>query len=79
MGYVNSIDYEQRVYAGVLGKILGVYMGRPVEGWPYDEIRMHFDSIRRFPSKSLGLPLIVADNVIEPDLSGSLIVDLAFP
>lgn len=70
MGYVNSTDYEQRVYAGVLGKILGVYMGRPVEGWPYDDIRMHFDSIRRFPSKSLGLPLIVADD----DISLSFVI-----
>ena len=27
-------DYEERVYAGVLGKIIGVYLGRPFEGWP---------------------------------------------
>ena len=26
-------DYEERVYAGVLGKIIGVYLGRPFEGW----------------------------------------------
>ena len=25
------IDYAQRVYAGVLGKIIGVYLGRPFE------------------------------------------------
>lgn len=24
--------YEETVYAGVLGKIIGVYLGRPVEG-----------------------------------------------
>ena len=24
-------DYEERVYAGVLGKIIGVYLGRPFE------------------------------------------------
>ena len=24
---------EEKIYAGVLGKILGVYHGRPVEGW----------------------------------------------
>ena len=28
-------DYVERVYAGVLGKIIGVYLGRPVEGWSY--------------------------------------------
>jgi hypothetical protein len=26
-------DYLERVYAGVLGKIIGVYLGRPFEGW----------------------------------------------
>ena len=25
-------DYEERVYAGVLGKIIGVYLGSPFEG-----------------------------------------------
>jgi len=31
-------DYAERVYAGVLGKITGVYLGRPFEGWPYGHI-----------------------------------------
>jgi len=31
-------DYVERVYAGVLGKIIGVYLGRPFEGWTYDQI-----------------------------------------
>jgi hypothetical protein len=31
-------DYAERVYAGVLGKIIGVYLGRPFEGWPYEHI-----------------------------------------
>lgn len=26
-------DYLERVYAGVFGKIIGVYLGRPFEGW----------------------------------------------
>ena len=30
--------FENKVYAGVLGKIIGVYLGRPFEGWPYDKI-----------------------------------------
>jgi hypothetical protein len=25
-------DYVERVYAGVLGKMIGVYLGRPFEG-----------------------------------------------
>ena len=32
-------DYKDRVYAGVLGKVIGVYLGRPFEGWPYDYIQ----------------------------------------
>jgi ADP-ribosylglycohydrolase len=31
-------DYEERVYAGVLGKLIGVYLGRPVEGWSHARI-----------------------------------------
>jgi ADP-ribosylglycohydrolase len=31
-------DYAERVYAGVLGKIIGVYLGRPVEGWDHERI-----------------------------------------
>ncbi len=30
-------DYGARVYAGVLGKITGVYLGRPFEGWRWCE------------------------------------------
>ncbi len=29
-------DYAERVYAGVLGKLIGVYLGRPFEGWTYE-------------------------------------------
>jgi ADP-ribosylglycohydrolase len=31
-------DYTERVYAGVLGKMIGVYLGRPFEGWTYERI-----------------------------------------
>jgi ADP-ribosylglycohydrolase len=31
-------DYAERVYAGVLGKMIGVYLGRPFEGWTYERI-----------------------------------------
>ena len=31
-------QYEEQVYAGVLGKIIGVYLGRPFEGWTYERI-----------------------------------------
>ncbi|RXG67056.1 ADP-ribosylglycohydrolase family protein, partial [Candidatus Atribacteria bacterium 1244-E10-H5-B2] len=31
-------SYIEKVYAGVLGKIIGVYLGRPCEGWTYERI-----------------------------------------
>ncbi len=34
-------DYGERVYAGVLGKIIGVYLGRPFESWLYDKFQLH--------------------------------------
>ena len=27
--------YQEKVYAGVLGKIIGVYLGRPFEQWSH--------------------------------------------
>ena len=41
-------DYAERVYAGVLGKTIGVYLGRPFEGWTYDRIqsRLRFSLIK---------------------------------
>ena len=32
------VAYPERVYAGVLGKLIGVYLGRPFEGWSYERI-----------------------------------------
>jgi hypothetical protein len=29
------LNYHERVYAGVLVKIIGVYLGRTFEGWSY--------------------------------------------
>ncbi|MBN1562289.1 MAG: ADP-ribosylglycohydrolase family protein, partial [Anaerolineae bacterium] len=33
------VDYDARVYAGWLGKCIGVKFGAPIEGWTYEEIR----------------------------------------
>ena len=59
-------DYEERVYAGVLGKAIGVYLGRPIEGWSCDAIRSRFGRIRGYVNDQRGVPLIVADD----DISG---------
>ncbi len=59
--------YDERVYAGVLGKIIGVYLGRPFEGWTYEAISERLGEIRHYVHDRLGVPLVVTDD----DLSGT--------
>ncbi len=59
-----SLDVLERTYAGVLGKMVGVYLGRPVEGWSPERIEaVHGRSDDPFP----GAPTVVSDD----DLSGA--------
>ncbi len=37
-----SALFAEQTYAGVLGKLIGVYLGRAVEGWSYRNIREKF-------------------------------------
>ena len=60
-------DYEERVYAGVLGKIIGVYLGRPFEGWPNERIEERLGEIDYYVHDKLDVPLIVTDD----DISGT--------
>ena len=60
-------QYENQIYAGVLGKILGVYLGRPVEGWSYNKIKETFGEVTYYVHDEVGVPLIVADD----DISGT--------
>ncbi|MCW3095015.1 MAG: hypothetical protein JWL77_633 [Chthonomonadaceae bacterium] len=60
-------DYTERVYAGVLGKIIGVYLGRPFEGWSYDKIMAELGEITYYVHERLGAPLLVTDD----DISGT--------
>ena len=57
-------DYAARVYAGVLGKIIGVYLGRPFEQWPYEKIENTFGEVNRYVHEEVGAPLIVTDDDI---------------
>jgi ADP-ribosylglycohydrolase len=66
-GGVMIEGYEEQVYAGVLGKVIGVYMGRPFEGWPKERIQQRWGSIRGYVHEDRGVPLVVADD----DLSGT--------
>ena len=60
-------DYEARVYAGVLGKIIGVYLGRPFEGWSNERIERELGEIDSYVHEALDQPLVVADD----DISGT--------
>lgn len=65
----NIRQYKDDIYAGVLGKILGVYLGRPVEGWTYEKIQQHFGEVYYFKNHKTGAPLIVPDD----DISGTFV------
>jgi ADP-ribosylglycohydrolase len=60
-------DYLERVYAGVLGKLIGVYLGRPFEGWTYERIMKELGPIEYYVHDRLGVPLVVTDD----DVSGT--------
>jgi len=57
-------SYAERVYAGVLGKIIGVYLGRPFEQWSHQQIQDRLGEIRGYVHDRLGQPLIVVDDDI---------------
>jgi ADP-ribosylglycohydrolase len=57
-------DYVERVYAGVLGKIIGVYLGRPFEGWKHTDILERLGEIDYYVHERRNVPLIVSDDDI---------------
>jgi ADP-ribosylglycohydrolase len=60
-------DYLERVYAGVLGKLIGVYLGRPFEGWTYQRIMKELGPIQYYVHDRFDAPLVVTDD----DVSGT--------
>jgi len=68
-------DYAERVYAGVLGKMIGVYLGRPVESWTYERIMATHGEVDRYLPGRSGAPLVVTDD----DLSGTFTFLRALP
>ncbi|MBN1933903.1 MAG: ADP-ribosylglycohydrolase family protein [Anaerolineae bacterium] len=69
------VDYVERVYAGVLGKIIGVYLGRPFEGWSYERIVEELGEVWYYVHDRLNKPLIVTDD----DISGTFTFLRALP
>lgn len=57
-------NYAERTYAGVLGKLIGVYLGRPFEQWSHERIEHELDEIRYYVHEKLGHPLVVTDDDI---------------
>ena len=70
-----SPSYVERVYAGVLGKIIGVYLGRPFEGWTHHQIEAELGEIWDYVHDRLRVPLVVADD----DISGTFTFLRALP
>ncbi len=68
-------DYVERVYAGVLGKIIGVYLGRPFEGWTYEKIMAELGEIYYYVHEKLHMPLVVTDD----DIAGTFTFLRALP
>ena len=56
--------YEEKVYSGVLGKIIGVYLGRPFEQWTYNRILKELGYINYYVNTKLNIPLHVTDDDI---------------
>lgn len=68
-------DYLERVYAGVLGKLIGVYLGRPFEGWSYERIEAELGDVTYYVHERFGVPLVVTDD----DISGTFTFLRALP
>jgi ADP-ribosylglycohydrolase len=61
----SSAEYAERVYAGVLGKIIGVYLGRPFEQWTHEAIERRLGEIHGYVNGPN--PLVCTDD----DISGT--------
>jgi ADP-ribosylglycohydrolase len=42
-------EYMERIYAGWLGKIIGIRLGAPIEGWTYDKIKNVYGELDHYP------------------------------
>lgn len=78
-------DYAERVYAGVLGKLIGVYLGRPFEGWTYERIMQELGPINFYVNERRDAALRSHHLVVtDDDISGTFafprtLADYGFP
>jgi len=68
-------DYLERVYAGLLGKAIGIYLGHPYELWGYDRIAATFGEIGYYVNDYFRSPVVTTDD----DLAGTLAFLRAVP
>ncbi len=61
--------FAEQTYAGVLGKLIGVYLGRAVEGWHHEKIQQTFGEVDYYVNDKVNWPLIVPDD----DISGTFL------
>lgn len=69
------VNYLERVYAGVLGKIIGVYLGRPIENWNHERIITELGEVQYYVNEKLNKILVVPDD----DISGTFTFIKALP
>ena len=62
-----SANYYEKVYAGVLGKVIGVYLGKPFEGSSNAQIEADLGEIWYYVHDRLKYPLVASDD----DISGT--------
>lgn len=43
-------EYIEKIYAGLMGKIIGIRMGAPVEGWSYEQIKNIYGTLDGYPT-----------------------------
>ncbi len=73
-------DYEEKAYAGVLGKIIGVYLGRPFEGWEHERIESELGEVLYYVNDRRDLPLKNSTLVVtDDDISGTFTFLRALP
>jgi len=78
-------DYAERVYAGVLGKLIGVYLGRPFEGWTHERIMQELGPINFYVNERRDVALRSHHLVVtDDDISGTFafpraLADCGFP
>ncbi len=78
LGIPLPVDYRDRVYAGWLGKCIGVHFGGPLESWSYQAIRDNLGEVEDYlqppgmvfkPDDDLVMPLImmrVFEDALDP-------------